>query len=177
MNRRTVRAAALLVLVSLAVGLIVGVLWAVIAPRPELVASSGRLVDAVAYPQAYVAADAWLGLLCAGAGLVLAVLGFARWYPGNPDDALVGLGLGGIIGSIVAWRVGSGIGGGPVPLPTDGATIAGPLELRSYGVLLFWPTWVAIVGLAVGASRRGRRRRRETALNAGAMTVEPAEQS
>lgn len=177
MNRRTARVVGLVVLVSVAVGVIVGALWAMIAPRPELVASSGRLVDAVAYPQAYIATDAWLGLLCAAAGLVLAGLGFARWFPTNPDGALVGLMLGGIVGSIVAWRVGLGIGGGPVSLPADGATTAGPLELRSYGVLLFWPTWVAIVGLVVGMSRRRRHRRAGAALDAGAMSAEPAEQS
>ena len=177
MRHRTARVVALLVLVSLGVGLIVGVLWALIAPRPELVASSGHLVDAVAYPQAYIAADAWLGLLCAAAGLVVAVLGLVRWHSSNPDAVLVGLGLGGIIGSIVAWRVGLGIGGGPVALPADGVTIAGPLELRSYGVLLFWPTWVAIVGLAIGVSRRGRRRREDAALDVGAMPAEPVEQS
>lgn len=176
MSRTTARPVATAILASLFIGVVVGIVWLIIAPRPELVARSGRLTDAVSYPQAYIGADAWLGLLCAAAGFGLAVVGFVRWYPRTPDAALVGLAIGGIVGSLVAWRLGVAIGGEPVAVPAEGVVVAGPLELRSYGVLLFWPTWVAIVGLGVGVSRR-RKHRREHAASPSATCATPAGQS
>lgn len=161
MKRPAARTVAILLATSLIAGVVVGLLWLQLAPRPELVARSGRLVDAVSYPQAYVAADAMLGLLCAVTGLLLGILGLWRWFPASPDTALLGLTAGSVIGPVVAWRIGTSLGSSPESISAgaivDGTVVSGPLQLQAVGVLLFWPAWVAVVGVVIGLARRSRR--------------------
>lgn len=170
--RGTTRIVALIAATSCLVGIAVGVGWALIAPRPQMVVRTGRLVDVVAYPESYAAADLILGALCIVAGVCMAVIFLTLVFRDEPDAALVGLIIGGGLGSVIAWRTGAAIGtgqaigGGDGAGSAEGQVVAGALQMRSPGVLVFWAICACVVGLVVGIVRRRRRRAAEVASDA-----------
>ncbi|MGN6244897.1 MAG: hypothetical protein ACTHQ3_14680 [Motilibacteraceae bacterium] len=133
-----------LVLTGLAclLGLVVGALWALVAPQPVWVVVDGGLLMDSLTSGALVAADGWLAVLCLLAGLLLAALAVRRW-PHHPVGALAGLVGGGVAGAVVAAWLGQALRSADVVaraagLPL-GARVDGGLTLRAPGVLLFWP--------------------------------------
>ncbi len=146
--------AARVVVASAALGALAGFAWVTLAPRPQLRVSKGHLVDAVGYPETYVASDMILALLCLGAGLLIAAVGCYRYR--HPSVGLVaGLLLGGFIGSLLAWRVGLLIAGGGAITAAgypEGEIVTAPLMLGAKGVLVLWPmaalVWCATVNLS-----------------------------
>ncbi|RJK92956.1 hypothetical protein [Vallicoccus soli] len=158
--------AAAVVVASLALGGAAGWLWSLLAPRALWrVQEGGAALDGLTN-QAFVGADGTLAVLGTAAGALVAVAG---WLLAR-SRGLVLLGAaaaGGVLGSLLAWRV------GVLLAPDDvaerarglavGTTLDGGLRLRAPGVLLLWPIASAVVltalqALAVGAERRAARR-------------------
>jgi hypothetical protein len=152
--REEVRAAVLVVATSLAGGLLVGLLWWLLTPLPELEKRTAGVVSVSSSPESSIAADGWFAVIGLVTGVVAALLATAM-LRGSRLGALLGLTVGGLLGSVVAWQFGVLLG----PEPLDAAAAAaevgdrftGPLRLSALGVLLAWPTAAVIAYFAAAA--------------------------
>ncbi|MCK1823527.1 AAA family ATPase [Streptomyces sp. XM83C] len=140
-------------------GVLLGVLWWWLAPHVPRV---GDEVDGTWYVYAkdpegeqVVAVDGTFTLLALAFGLVSAVAVFA-WRRRGGVPLVVGLGLGSLLGAVLAWRVGMWLG------PTSdlvahakevgkGVTFSGPLELNAKAALLAWPLGALLAHLGLTA--------------------------
>ncbi|MCH0562792.1 MULTISPECIES: AAA family ATPase [unclassified Streptomyces] len=146
------------VMVAVAVtGALLGVLWWWLAPHVPLV---GEETDGswVVYlkdseGEQAIGVDGTFTLLALAFGLVSALAVFA-WRRRGGVPLVVGLGLGGLLGALLAWRVGVWLG------PTDdvlaqaravgkGVTFPAPLKLSAKGALLAWPLAALLVHLGL----------------------------
>jgi hypothetical protein len=140
-----------------AVGLLVGVLWLCLAPRVPLYADNSAVYLKDPEGEQPIGQDGWFALLGLAAGLLTAVTVFwcTRRRGGGVAVAL-GLALGGLLGSVAAWRLGVALG------PTRdlvaharqvraGTRFDGPLEIRAKSALLVWPTAATVTLLALTA--------------------------
>jgi hypothetical protein len=135
---------------------VVGVLWWVLAPGGRSV-----VTERLAGLEAPGAQDAWFAALGALAGLVLAAVWVAA-RPAGPQRAapvapcVVGLLLGCLAGSLLAWGVGRGVDVVLDSVAGTGAVPAAPavdrLVLTSPAALLVWPLVAALV-VAADAAR------------------------
>lgn len=133
-------------LVSTIVGVAVGGLWTLLAPRADYRVAAGQFVRVSAQPEQYFAADLMLGALLAVAGLGLA-LWWALRNRQRPLAALLGLLIGGLVAGVVAALVGRWLTAGPDSAAglADGTLVQAGLNLRSLAMLVWWPTAVAVV--------------------------------
>jgi hypothetical protein len=156
---------------ALATGPVVGGLWWVLAP-------GGRSVVTGALPalQAPGSQDAWFATLGAAAGLLIAVL-WVGGRPAVPDAAsvrcLVGVLVGSLAASVVAWAAGVGLDpaldtltGDGAPPSSAGSPYVTVLRLGSPAALVVQPFVTALVVAADTArdllvSRFGRGSARE----------------
>ena len=156
----------LCVLGFLVAGAVVGVVWELVAPLPRFRLVGGRVLLAVTEDETAVAADGWFAVCSAVAGILSAVVVFARVRSARLT-ALGVLTLGGLLAVLVAWRVGVALGPDPVLEQVDGlrdgARLDGPLRLGALGVLLAWPlaSVVAYFALATGLEPARPRQTRE----------------
>ena len=148
------RAAAETVIVSLAVGLVMGVVWRAVAPEVVVEVSDG---DPALFPlqaRRLFGLEASFAVLGAAAGMLVALVMFTR-HRHRPLATLTGLASGGVLGSIVAWRLGALLGPGSLEGRVDGAPdgtlLPLPLELRATGVLLVWSVVAVVVVLVLNA--------------------------
>ncbi len=155
--RTDVRSAAATVLAVAAAGIVVGIIWAALAPRLRGIktADGVSLVDPES--KAYVG-HAYFLIISAVVGLVC---GIVVWWLVRGRDAAsaVALTLGGLAGAYLAWRVGRALG------PSDlqawartappGATRALPVDLRATAVLMAWPLMAVLahLGLVLATDR------------------------
>ncbi|WP_031089934.1 DUF2567 domain-containing protein [Streptomyces sp. NRRL WC-3549] len=143
---------ALTALLLTAAGLVLGLLWLWLAPRVPLVSDDTAVYLKDSEGEEAVGADGTFVLLALGLGLVSAVaVFFLRRRGGIP--LVVGLALGGVLGSLLAWGVGTWLG------PTSdvvahakevgkGVTFDAPLELHAVGAaVLAWPIAAMVVHL------------------------------
>jgi len=156
MKTEVLEAAVITVCVALA-GVVLGLLWAWLAPRVPLV---GDLVDKnwVVYlkdteGEQAIGVDGTFTLLALAFGAVSALVVFlVRRRGGVP--LVVALALGGLLGSVLAWRVGVWLG------PTQnviahakavgkGVTFSAPLKLGAKGAVLAWPLAALVVHLGL----------------------------
>ncbi|WP_326697032.1 ABC transporter permease [Streptomyces sp. NBC_01754] len=134
------------------VGIGLGLLWLWLAPRVPLVSDDTAVYLKDSEGEEAIGADGTFVLLALGFGLLSAAAVFLlRRRGGIP--LVVGLALGGLLGSLVAWRVGTWLG------PTSdvvahakevgkGVVFDAPLELRAVGAaILAWPIAAMIVHL------------------------------
>ena len=148
----------------IAVGALLGVLWARLAPRVDLlVAGDGKAYPQGYQPEGYMAADGIAALLCIVAGIVvgvLAVIVLRRRTPQDSDHAarwatIVVIPLG-LLGAVALWFVGTRLGGFDLSLvvsgSAQGAEIAAPLRLRMPGVLVLWPAASLLVVFVVAVA-------------------------
>ncbi|MFC3576328.1 AAA family ATPase [Streptomyces yaanensis] len=140
-------------------GALLGVLWSWLAPRVPLV---GDLVDKnwVVYlkdteGEQAVGVDGTFTLLALGFGAVSALVVFLLRKRGGVP-LVVALAVGGLLGSLLAWRVGVWLG------PTQnviahakavgkGVTFSAPLKLGAKGALLAWSVAALVVHLGLTA--------------------------
>jgi hypothetical protein len=121
-------------------GIVVGVVWSLIAPTVVFTVVEDGLRDTDFQAGRFFIAESLYGVLGAAAGL-LAGLVARRWVREIGWPVVVALALGGVLASVVAWRVGIWLG----PGAPDATTLALgdvtelPLRLRSSGLLLVWP--------------------------------------
>lgn len=145
------------VLISVALGLAVGLVWWLVAPEVSVGVRSGQSVLIAAEARNLFGVDGSFAAVGAVAGLLLGTAMFAR-HREHPTAVLVGLVLGGVVGSLLAWQVGSALGPGPLGERMDGAadgvTLPIPLDLEATGVLLFWPIAAVVAMLVLGALTR-----------------------
>lgn len=152
--RSEVRTAALVVGWSVLGGVAVGILWWKLAPLPQVVTRAGGIFLAGGETEVAVAADGWFAACSATAGLVAALLVFARIRRARLGP-LVGLALGGILGAVVAWRIGVLLGPDAIRSTAeglaDGTRFEGPLKLSARGVLFAWPLTSTVAYFALTA--------------------------
>ncbi|MGW4030924.1 ABC transporter permease [Streptomyces sp. NPDC004838] len=132
-----------IVLVAMAVlGVALGLLWLWLAPRVPLVSDGKAVFLQDTEGEESIGADGTFALLGLAFGVVTAAAVF--WFRRSGGIVLVAaLALGGLLGSVLAWRVGLWFG------PTndvvahakavgEGVTFDAPLKIKAYGVLLAW---------------------------------------
>jgi hypothetical protein len=151
---------------SAVLGAVVGLIWPRVAPHI-------RLVDAIngseAASKALLQDDAWLALLgiLAGVVVVATITAFVRDLASGPG-AIVGLVVGGVLGSLVAAQVGHLV---QQPHLTTALTTDFPgithrsltqllgyfgFRVRAQAALLAWPIAALLLHLAVGLLRDAR---------------------
>ncbi|MFL4903542.1 AAA family ATPase [Streptomyces sp. NPDC002514] len=154
-----VRQAALVTVAMVLGGVLLGLLWWWLAPHVPLV---GDEVDKkwVVYlkdseGEQAIGVDGTFTLLAAAFGVLSAVVLFlVRRRGGVP--LVVGLAVGALVGSLLAWRLGVWLG------PTKdviahakevgkGVTFSAPLKLGAKGAVLVWPIAALVVHLGLSA--------------------------
>ena len=152
---REVRTGAVVVVGLVVVGALLGVIWNLIAPTvPLTVDENGDLVFVdVSVPQEFIGSDGWFTVIAAVAGLVTGVVVWWR-FRRQPFGALVGTAVGGLLASVVMWRVGVFLGPDELPSASDpsletGDIIEAPRRLGAKGVLALWPAVAVGIYLAL----------------------------
>lgn len=149
-----VGAALVVVAASLAGGLLVGLVWWLVTPLTELEKRATGVFSVGGDPETSIAADGWFAVIGLVAGVAAALLA-ATLFRASRLGALLGLTVGGLLGSVVAWRFGVLLGPESASESAAGAKVgdrfAGPLELSAIGVLLAWPTAAVIAYFAAVA--------------------------
>jgi len=161
-----------------ALGALLGVAWARLAPSVDLVvAGDGKAYPEGYQPEGFMADDGVAAILCVVAGLVVGVgvvvaLRRARGQAGLDvamrRAAVIVLPLG-AIGAGALWFVGTRLGGfelaSVLAVSEAGDALVSPLRLRMPGVLVLWPAASALVvfAVAVGDWLAGRVRERRSA--------------
>jgi len=155
-----IKPVALGLLAFVVLGIAAGVLWWLLAPLPEF-----QLVDGQPVPRSTledetaVAADGWFAVCAAVGGFLSAVLVFF-WVRTVRIAALAGLTMGGLVASVVAWRLGVALGPDSLAVQVSGlgnsAVLHGPLHVSAAGVLLVWSLASVVVyfALAAGVERK-----------------------
>jgi hypothetical protein len=152
--RDELRAGLLVVAASLAGGLLVGIVWWLATPLAELQKRPTGVFSVGASPETSIAADGWFAVIGLVSGVIAALLA-ATLLRESRLGALLGLTVGGLLGSVVAWRFGVLLGPGTLAESAAavrvGDRFSGPLELSATGVLLAWPTASVIAFFAAVA--------------------------
>ncbi|WP_406057631.1 DUF2567 domain-containing protein [Streptomyces sp. NBC_01077] len=146
----------LVTVVSAIAGALLGVLWLNLAPRVLLISDGKGVYLRNSEGEAAIGADGTFVLLALAFGAAAALVVFlARRKGGVP--LVLGLALGGVLGSLLAWGLGTSFG------PTSDVvahakavgpniTFEAPLELNlAAAAMLAWPLAAMIVHLALTA--------------------------
>lgn len=144
-------------------GSVVGVVWHWVAPRVDIIPLATRGSEEALKP--LIGADVWLGALGAVAAVVcVAVLAVVNRDAMDGPGVSVGLAIGGVLGMLVAARVGHLMGSHDLfhtlrsayPHPTAAIdrqikTYVQPygLGVRAQGVLLSWPMVAVLLNAVI----------------------------
>lgn len=109
-RRGTLVASVLIGLVVAAAGLVIGVLWAHLAPRVGVIRLAPGFVYADAEPEEAFGADIWFGFVGLGAGLVFTLLAWTLLRRYRGVSMMIALVLGSLVGAWLAWWIGIRIG-------------------------------------------------------------------
>ncbi|MFE9672784.1 AAA family ATPase [Streptomyces sp. NPDC006259] len=157
--RTELREAAVITVLVAITGVALGLLWLWLAPRVPLV---GEVVDDswVVYlkdteGEQAVGVDGTFVLLAVAFGAVSAAAVFA-WRRRGGVPLVVALALGGLLGSLLAWRIGVWLGPGQDVIAQaraagKGVTFSAPLKLSAKGALLAWSLAALLVHLGLTA--------------------------
>jgi hypothetical protein len=152
---------------TVALGVLAGLGWAAVAPRPLLVMTSpGAAALVNTETSAFIAADAAFCLVCLAGGVVSGVLGYLFAVRKHGPLAMAGLILGALAAAFVARWVGeqSGLATFQHLLATlpAGARFRDSLALGASGALAVWPLAAAVTagGLELLVSPGRHRARR-----------------
>ena len=166
---------------SAVLGIVAGLIWAAVAPRPllqEIARGEAELVNAET--TAFIVADAWFALIAAVGGLITGVLGYRILVRRAGAAATAGLVLGAVAAALVAMWVGDNIGLGTynhllASSPT-GAFFHSSLALGAKSTLAFWPLCTSgVILLAETGARRSARRRQAAAAHRTGDPAGPAD--
>lgn len=157
--RTELREAAVIALVVALAGVPLGLLWEWLAPSVPLL---GDVVNGgwVVYlkdseGEQAIGVDGTFTLLALAFGVVSAVVVFL-WRRRGGVPLAVALGVGGLLGSVLAWRVGVWLGPGSDVIAQaraagKGVTFSAPLKLGAKGALLAWSLSALLVHLGLTA--------------------------
>ncbi|MER5930496.1 hypothetical protein [Streptomyces sp. NPDC002054] len=150
-----VRDAAAVTLAVGAAGLLLGLLWAWLAPRVQYVSNGEAVFLRDTESEARIGADGTFFLLSLGFGVLSAVAVFL-WRRRGGVPLVLGLTVGSAFAALVGWRFGLWLG--PSRDLISAAKAAGkgvpfdaPLQLLAHGALLAWPMAAVAVHLALTA--------------------------
>ncbi len=140
---RDVREAVLAAVLVALCGLALGGLWLWLAPRVPLISDGSAIYLKDPEGEQSIGADGWFTLLGLGMG-VLSGAAVYLWRRTGGVALMVGLAAGGVLASVIAWRLGVALG------PTSdvvarakhlgpGKVFQNPLALHAKGALLAWP--------------------------------------
>lgn len=153
------REAALITLAVALSGALLGALWEWLTPKVPLV---GDVVNGgwVVYlkdteGEQAVGVDGTFTLLALGFGAVSAAAVFL-WRRRGGVPLVVALAVGGLLGSVLAWRFGLWLGPGSDVIARaraagEGVTFSAPLKLGARGALLAWSLAAVVVHLGLTA--------------------------
>jgi hypothetical protein len=131
------------VLVLAVLGAGAGLAWSALAPRTRYALVEGQWLLADPNTQTLIAADGWFALIAAAFGLVCGLVAY-RFSGDHAIASVAGLGVGGIAGGLVAYLIGSSMGGEVVQAAAAGQfATQDRLGLTAFGVLMFWPVLAA----------------------------------
>jgi hypothetical protein len=149
-------------------GSIVGIVWHAVAPRVDIIPLATRGSQGAMKP--LIGADVWLGGLGLAAALVCVVtLAIVDRDATEGPGAMLGLAVGGLLGMLVAARVGHLMGRHDLydtlrtryPNPTAAVdkqlrayVLTWDLRVRAQGVLLSWPLAAVLLNGVTIALRR-----------------------
>ncbi|WP_189915023.1 hypothetical protein [Kitasatospora xanthocidica] len=146
------------VLACLVAGLVMAALWAWLAPKVPLVVDGDRILYVDPEGEQRAGADAVFVLIGLGAGILTALGAFlvTRRRGGGIAVAL-GLTVGGLLGSMGAWRIGRWLGPGNDLIGEarrvgNGGHFDAGIDLGAMGALLVWPMAAMVVLLALSAA-------------------------
>jgi hypothetical protein len=175
--------AAILIVVLALVGLLVGLIWAHVAPRAlyTVVDVKHQLAEQNnPESEAQVGTDGWFALIGAGVGLVT---GFLAWQVRAARGAfiMVALAAASLLSAVIAWRFGLWVGRHPTHAQLQPIfeklhnTFRPAITMRAKGVLFFQPVGAVLAAVLCAAftgdtSLRGRRHRGEPAHQPGGTT-------
>ncbi|MER5514822.1 AAA family ATPase [Streptomyces sp. NPDC002763] len=153
------RQAAVIVLAVAVSGLLLGLLWWWLAPHVPLVGDESTkgwvvyLKDTEG--EQAVGVDGTFTLLALAFGAVSAVVVFL-WRRAAGVPLVVALGIGGVLGSLLAWRLGVWLGPeqdviAHAKAVGKGVTFSAPLKLGAKGALLAWSLSALLVHLGLTA--------------------------
>lgn len=155
--RQDVWAGLLTAVVTVLVGAPVGLLWAAVAPKVEVVISGANVQLAEPGSSAFIAAD---GAFLAAVAVAGAIGGVVAWWLGREHGpaVVVALTLGGLVAAYVAMVVGQQVGAEQVQQAvTSGqqGVLELNLRLRAREALVGWPVG-ALAGYVGASLVRGR---------------------
>lgn len=135
---------------ALVAGVLAGVAWYLLVPEVSVsVGDDGEPRLGTAAASGVFSYDAWFMVVGSATGLLLGGALFAR-HRGHPVVTVVAVAATGVLGSVVAWRVGVVLGPETVEARAvgleEGGTLPLDLGIEAYGVLLAWPI-AALVGV------------------------------
>ncbi|MFE1288105.1 AAA family ATPase [Streptomyces sp. NPDC058751] len=153
--RTEVREAAVITVALALAGALLGVLWAWLAPHVPLVSDGTAVYIKDTEGEQAVGVDGTFTLLALGFGALSALVVFlVRRRGGVP--LVIALALGGLLGSLLAWRVGIWLGPAQdvvahAKAVGKGVTFSAPLKLGAKGALLAWSLSALVVHLGLMA--------------------------
>ncbi len=150
-----VRRGALVLLAVAVTGIALGLLWLRLAPRVPLVWDGRSVLLKESEAEHAVGTDGVFILLGLAFGALAALAVFLRHRQGGVA-VVVGLALGGVLGSVLGWGTGTLLGPAHDVKARarevgEGVVFDAPLELQAYGALLAWPIAAMAVHLALTA--------------------------
>ncbi|MFG1806616.1 hypothetical protein [Streptomyces sp. NPDC049040] len=148
-----VRRGALVALLVTVCGIALGLLWLWLSPRVPLISDGKAVYLKDTEGEEAIGGDGVFALIAAGLGVLTAAAVFWRYRRGGVG-AVLGLAAGGLLASVVGWRLGIALG--PDTDIVAHATAVGPkvvfdapLELRAKSALVAWSAAAMIVHLAL----------------------------
>jgi hypothetical protein len=148
------RGALIAVLVAV-LGVALGLLWVWLSPRVPMISDGQAVYLKDTEGEEAIGGDGTFLWIAAILGVVTALLVFWRYRKGGVAVVL-GLAVGGVLASVIGWRLGVALG------PTTDIVahakavgpkkvFDGPLELRAKGVLVVWPAAAMLAHLCLTA--------------------------
>ncbi|WP_060885044.1 hypothetical protein [Streptomyces caniscabiei] len=155
LRTEVIEAAVVTVVMALLGGAVLGVLWWWLAPHVPLVSDGSAVYFKDTEGEQAVGVDGTFTLLALGAGALSALVVFLLRRRGGVP-LVVALLVGGLLGAVVAWRLGVWLGPGTDVAARakevgQGVTFSAPLKLGAKGALLAWPFAGLLVHLGLTA--------------------------
>ncbi|MFE2107183.1 hypothetical protein ACFXAF_15100 [Kitasatospora sp. NPDC059463] len=152
------RVGAATVLACLVLGVVMGGLWAWLAPRVPLVVDGNKILYGDPEGEQRAGADSVFVLIGLGMGLLTALGAFlVTRKRGGGIAVAVGLAVGGLLASVGAWGLGRWLGPGSDLVAEarrvgNGGHFQADIDLGAYGAVLAWPMAAMVVLLALSAA-------------------------